>query len=144
MHEEDLKMMKQVEEILSKELRAELKKIVDAGQFAPGQTKTLTDAVCLMLKMRECQDRLNEDSQGYSSFRMNTIPAYGAYGHYPTYATGYTMNPMTYGYPGNYSGHSTRDRMVSCLEDLMGEAKNEYEAKMISDAIRYVQNGEGR
>lgn len=39
-----------------------------------------------------------------------------------------------------YSGHSTRDRMVSALEDIMGEAKNEYEASMISDAIAYIQN----
>jgi hypothetical protein len=34
--------------------------------------------------------------------------------------------------------------MISALEDLMGEAKNEYEARMIRDAIRYVQDGEGR
>ena len=143
MHEEDLKMMKQVEDILSKELRAELKKIIDAGQFAPGQTKTINDAVCLMLKMKECQDRFNEEDQEYSFRQMNS-PVYGnTYGHYPTYAPG-NIHTMTYGYPVNYSGHSTRDRMVSCLEDLMGEAKNEYEAKMISDAIRYVQNGEGR
>ncbi len=31
--------------------------------------------------------------------------------------------------------------MVSALEDIMGEANNEYEANMIRDAIAFVQNG---
>ncbi len=47
-------------------------------------------------------------------------------------------NTMSYGYmPSN---HSTKDRMVSRLEDMMGDAKNEYEAKMIRDAIAYIQS----
>ena len=129
MHEEDLKMMKQAEDILEKELRAEVKKVVDAGQFTPGQTNTISDAVCLMLKMKEYEEWLERDnSEGYS-FRHMRNPVNGQY-------------MGRYGYPMYRSGHSTRDRMVACLEDLMGEAKNEYEAQMISDAIRYVQNGE--
>ena len=132
MHEEDLKDIKCVQDILEKDLRAEMKKVKDAGQFSPGQTKTLCEAVDLMLKMKEYEGWL-EEGEGYSQRRN---PNNGRY-----MSLGYDM----YGnYPMRRSGHSTRDRMVSALEDLMGEAKNEYEAHMISDAIRYVQNGEGR
>ena len=35
---------------------------------------------------------------------------------------------------------ATKDRRVSRLEDMMGDAKNEYEAKMIRDAIAYIQS----
>lgn len=131
MHEEDLKDMKCVEDILEKELRAEIKKVKDAGQFSPGQTKTIGEAVDLMLKMKEYEGWL-EEGEGYSQRRN---PNNGQYmrGSYDSY-----------GYPMRRSGHSTRDRMISALEDLMGEAKNEYEARMIRDAIRYVQDGEGR
>ena len=44
-------------------------------------------------------------------------------------------------YDMGYSGHSTKDRMVARLEDMMGEAKNEYEAQMIRDAIGRIQSG---
>lgn len=131
MHEEDLKMMKQLEEILEKDLRAESKKIIDAGQFAPGQTKTISDAVCLMLKIGEYEDYLERKSSNGYSFKQMRNPMNGQY-----------MGRNFYGYPTNNSGHSTRDRMVACLEDLMGEVKNEYEAQMVSDVIRYIQNSE--
>lgn len=39
------------------------------------------------------------------------------------------------------SGHSTRDRMIAALEDVMGDAKNDYEAQMIRDAIMNIQSG---
>ena len=132
MHEEDLKTAKQAEEILEKELKAELKKVVDAGQFAPGQTKTLMDGVCLMLKMTEYVEYLEGKMRG-NSFRQMHNPHNGQF----------MMGGMPYfnpSYAYGYSGHSTRDRMISCLEDLMGEAKNEYEAGMIRDAIAYIQN----
>ena len=129
MHEDDLKLMNQTAEILEKDLRAELKKVVDAGQFAPGQTKTVSEAVCLMLKMKEYEEWLERDSSYGHSFRQMRNPMNGQYMGY----SGYLMRR---------SGHSTRDRMVACLEDLMGEAKNEYEAQMISDVIRYAQNGQ--
>lgn len=137
MHEEDLKEMKCVEEILEKELRTEMKKVKDANAFAPGQTKTIGDAVDLMLKMKEYEQWMESDSQmqsyGYSQRRNPMNGQYMGRMNYPSYGYSYNMNR---------SGHSTRDRMVACLEDLMGEAKNEYEAQMISDAIRYVQNGQ--
>lgn len=139
MREEDIKLMTEVKEILEKELRTEAKKVVDAGQFAPGQTKTLSEAVCLMLKMNEYEEWLN--GEGMSEYSQRN------------YARSYA-NPMrnmrngqytSYGsYPGSYdfkySGHSTKDRMISRLEDMMGDVKNEYEARMIRDAIVYIQS----
>lgn len=138
MREEDIKMMTQVKEILEKELKAEAKKVVDAGQFAPGQTKTLSDAVCLMLKMNEYEEWLN--GEGMSEYsqrnyaRSYADPMNMRHGQYRSYGS----------YPGNYdfnySGHSTKDRMISRLEDMMGDVKNEYEARMIRDAIVYIQS----
>lgn len=136
MHEDDLKMMKSVEEILEKELRQEMKKVVDANAFVPGQSKTLTDAVCLMLKMKELErwveSENSERSCGMHSYNPNRSSVTGRY-------TSNGMNAYS-SYEMGYSGHSTKDRMIARLEDMMGEAKNEYEARMIRDAIVYIQN----
>ena len=135
MHEDDLKMMKSVEEILEKELRQEMKKVVDANAFVPGQSKTLTDAVCLMLKMKELEKWVESE---------NSERSYGMHSYNPnrSYAGRYTSNGINLysPYEMGYSGHSTKDRMIARLEDMMGEAKNEYEARMIRDAIVYIQN----
>ena len=56
MHMEDFKDLMAVEEILEKEIKAEMKKILDSDSFSPGQTKTLCDAVELMLKMKEYKE----------------------------------------------------------------------------------------
>ena len=155
MHEEDLKDMKCIEEILEKDLRAELKKVKDAGSFSPGQTKTISEAVDLMLKMKEYEEWL--EGQGMSDMsRRNMARSYGySNGSGQFVSNGYPGNitPVSYiprnpvngqfisnGYPGNYSGHSTRDRMVAALEDVMGQCKNEYEAKMVMDAINQIQS----
>ena len=146
MHEEDLKDMKCIEEILEKDLRAELKKVKDAGSFSPGQTKTISEAVDLMLKMKEYEEWL--EGQGMSDIsRREMARSYGyANGFNPHGHFSYTQrNPnngqfMSNGYPGNYSGHSTRDRMIAALEDVMGQCKNEYEANMVRNAINQIQS----
>ena len=134
MKKECMDLVMDVQEILEKELTAELTKIKQAGKFAPGQTDTLKDAVKLMREFKELET--SETNPYEYSGRQMRNPMNGQY-------MGMNM-PNTYGYPMMRSGHSTRDRMISCLEDLMGEAKNEYEAGMISDAIRYIQQGESR
>lgn len=150
MHEDDLKEMKCVEEILEKDLRKELKKIKDAGTFSPGQTKTLCEAVDLMLKMKEYEEWLEDQgmseysqrnmarSYGYNSYAPNRSRVTGRFTSHRSYGSdGYSNHMMPYDMRN--SGHSTKDRMIACLEDVMGEAKNEYEARMISDAINYIQ-----
>ena len=144
MHEDDLKMMEKAEEILEKELRAEVKKVVDAGQFAPGQTKTLSEAVCLMLKMKEYEEWLNGEGMSESSRRSYARSYAGPMrnptnGRYVSYGPNYSG--IYNGYARNRSGHSTKDRMIALLEDMMGEVPNEYEAQMVSDVIAYIQNG---
>lgn len=155
MHEEYMKSMKSVEEILEKELRAEMKKIVDAGQFVPGQTKTLCDAVRLMLKMKEYEEWLED--RGMSEYsQRNYARSYGesSYAQPRSTVTGrfvshgvrgldsYGNDYMrTHSYDSGYSGHSTKDRMIARLEDMMGEAKNDYEAQMIRDTIMQIQSG---
>lgn len=123
MQREDYDNMKSLEEILEKELKKEMSRITTAGTLNPTDVKTLTDAVCLMLKLKEYEQWMEKGDE----FRRS----YGSRMPHISYAMPYGMR---------YSGHSTRDRMVSALEDIMGEAKNEYEASMISDAIAYIQN----
>lgn len=151
MREDDLKELQCMEDILEKDLRAELKKVKDNGSFAPGQTKTLLDAIELMLKSKEYEEWLHGEGMSETSRRQyarsyadsnyrNTNM--GSYGYNRPNA--YGMNPYDYprsnAYDYGYSGHSTKDRMIARLEDMMGEAKNEYEATMIRDAIANIQN----
>lgn len=79
MREDDMKCMESVEEILEKELRTEMKKINDAGAFAPGQTKTLCEAVDLMLKMKEYGEWANGEMMGGYSGRRGRSPMTGRY-----------------------------------------------------------------
>ncbi len=109
MREDDMKCMESVEEILEKELRTEMKKINDAGAFAPGQTKTLCEAVDLMLKMKEYKEWAgSEIMDGYSG-RRGRSPMTGRYvsrdyrdnmpGRDGSYDGSYRMN-------GSYNGGS--------------------------------------
>lgn len=142
MHKEDLEELKAVEEILEREIRAESKKITDAGVFSPGQTKVLCDAVCLMLKMKEYEEWL--EGKGISEYsQRNYARGYSESSYAPPRSTitgRFVSHGMMPSYEMGYSGHSTKDRMISRLEDMMGEAKNEYEAQMIRDTIMDIQN----
>ena len=53
MQREDYDNMKSLEEILEKELKKEMSRITTAGTLNSTDVKTLTDAVCLMLKLKE-------------------------------------------------------------------------------------------
>lgn len=126
MKEECMNLIKDVEEILEKELTAELTKIKEANKFAPGQADTLKEAVELMTKFKELEESESGYSMGMNAYAPRRNPYNGRY--------------MSGDYSMNRSGHSTKDRMISRLEDMMGEAKNEYEARMISDAISHIAN----
>jgi hypothetical protein len=164
MHEDDMKCMQSVEEILEKELRAEMKKIVDAGAFAPGQSKTLCEAVDLMLKMNEYEDRNMGMMEGYSE-RRGRSPMTGRYvsrdyrdGSYDPYTmrggynvggsyggVGYVRGSYDDPYNGGsygmgYSGHSINDRMIAALEGMVDNAKSDYEKQEIINAIHKLQN----
>lgn len=155
MHEEDLKSMKSFDEVLEKDLRKEVKRIVDQGTITPTDVKTITDAICLMLKSKEYEAVLENDGYSPNSFGHNPygMSYGGSYapsrssvtGRYisremaPYYADDRYPSHGRTNYDMGYSGHSTKDRMVARLEDMMGEAKNEYEMNMIRDAISKIQ-----
>lgn len=164
MHEDDMKCMQSVEEILEKELRTEMKKIVDAGAFAPGQSKTLCEAVDLMLKMEEYEDRNMGMMEGYSE-RRGRSPMTGRYvsrdyrdGSYDSYTmrgsyngggsyggVGYVRGSYDDPYNGGsygmgYSGHSINDRMIAALEGMVDNAKSDYERQEVINAIHKLQN----
>lgn len=151
MHKEDLELMKSFDEVLEKDLRKEIKRIVDAGTLTPTDVKTVTDAVCLMLKSNELEDRVEGKEYAdasYASMPMRS-PSTGRFVSHTN--DPYMMDPNTYRsyemnapysrahYDMGYSGHSTKDRMIARLEDMMGEAKNEYERGMIRNTIAQIQ-----
>ena len=161
MHEEDMELMNSVEKILEKDLREEMTKVKNAGSFAPGQVKTITDAVCAMLKMKELEEWYEDNGMSEYSQR-NYARSYGneysgsrgrssVTGRFVSRgidgmdirSNNHYMGPY-YGrdsYEMGRSGHSTRDRMIAALEDVMGEVKNDYEAQMVRDAIMNIQSG---
>jgi hypothetical protein len=141
MHEEDLKNLQCVQDILEKDLRDEMQKVKTAGTFAPGQTKTICEAVDLMLKMKEYEEWLQGQGMSDTS-RRNIARSYGYSNGYVPYGPRNATSLLGYvhSYPNHMSGHSTKDRMISVLEDQMGNVKNEYEAQMVANVINYIQN----
>lgn len=167
MHEEDLKEMKTFDELLEKEIRKEIKRINAAGAINPTDVKTVTDAICLMLKSKEFEEWLEDEGMSEYS-RRNMARSYGENSYAPMRSSitgrftsrgmdsmdrysgnymspSYGMNmPNAYGmrsYENGYSGHSVNDRMISRIEDMMGEAKNDYEAQQMRDVIAYLRSG---
>ena len=154
MHREDLELMKSFDEILEKEFRKEIKRINEAGTINPTDVSTVTNALCLILKSLEFEDKIMEKEYSESSYAR--APRNYGNGRYMSrtmdpYAMDYpnSYGPMSYGMPSydrmsydsGYSGHSTKDRMVARLEDMMGEAKNDYERNMIKETISNIQAG---
>ena len=150
MQKEDYNTMKTLQEILETDLRKEMTKINTAGTINPTQVETLNDAVCLMLKLKEYEQWMNseegqnrmEKMYSYNTAPMSNSPYYNVSNMHSWNAMPMNQWPnMNYGYYNTQpSNHSTKDRMISRLEDMMGDAKNDYEAKMIHDAITYIQN----
>lgn len=158
MHKEEMKDLLEFENILTKDLGKELKKVIDAGTINNTEVKNITDAICLMLKSKEYETWMkNPDMMEESSYRN-----YGEYSYAPhrssitgrftsrgieprhddMYYEDHSMRSYDNRnmYDKGYSGHSTKDRIISRIEDMMGEAKNEYEANKIRMAIDYVQS----
>lgn len=157
MHKEDYDSMKSLEKILEKDLQKEIAKINTAGTINPTEVENISEAVCLMLKIKEYEQWMdNEEGMSYNgnsygqsrnSYNMSyggnsyMMPNYNGNGYMMPNSMMMPQQQMSYGqYGNNTSNHSTKDRMVSRLEDMMGDAKNEYEAKMIRDAISYIQS----
>lgn len=136
------------EKILEKDLKEELAKVVSAGTVSPTEVKTITDAVCLMLKLKEYEewDERKDYDGGYSSRRGRsaTTGRYMSRDSEPSrnYYDDHGRRYYDGSYRGDgYSGHSIKDRMVDNLEKMYDEAKTEHERATIDEWIGRIESG---
>lgn len=114
---------------LKESVESELRKIIKKDDMTPAELDSATKAVCLLekIKMMESDEYMDESGRSYGPYH-DTPYRRGRYmsrdPHMPRY---YDDN--------GYSGHSIKDRMVARLEEMMGEAKSEYERKTVEDWI---------
>lgn len=137
------------EKILEKDLKEELSKVVSAGTVSPTEVKTITDAVCLMLKLKEYEewDEGKDYDEGYSSRRGRSATT-GRYmsrdsrGSYRggSYGRTYDARMNDGSYENGYSGHSIKDRMIDRLEGMYDEAQTEHERQIVDEWINRLES----
>lgn len=142
------------EEILEKELKKELDRINNAGALAPNDVKTISDAICLMLKTKEYEEWENGGKNSYGSYapegystrrgRSATTGRYVSRDMDPMMRSyGEEMYPERRSYRGfydqGYSGHSIKDRMIAQLEGMYDEAKSEHERQLVDEWINRLE-----
>lgn len=139
-------VLMKLEELITKELE----KVVNKGDMTPSELEISKKAVCLLKELKEYEIMDMEVSDNGYSDRRGRSPITGRYvsrrdGSYSPNASYYDPN-MSYTYGSNrnmnegYSGHSIKDRMVSRLEGMMGEAQNDYERRTIEDFIHRLES----
>ena len=149
-----IKKLEKFNNILEKDLESELDQIIAMGTINPTEVKTVTDAVCLMLKTKEYEEWLSEEDMGSSSYRRGRSPVTGRYvsrsrgsyemgdmsRHMGSYHDGYYGRPYDMEmYDQDYSGHSIKDRMVAKLETMVDMAKSDYERQEVLEAIKKIE-----
>lgn len=120
------KVTKELDE-LSELVAKELKKINSKPEMTPADLKAATDVMCLLEKIEKIQN--GEFEEGYSNDRG------GSYRRMRSPTTGRYMDR-------GYSGHSVHDRMIAALEELMDQAKTDYDRETISNGIRMIRQYE--
>lgn len=150
--------LEKFDHILEKDLANEMDNVITAGTINPTQVKTITDAVCLMLKTLEYGEWFQdgEEDMGASyrrgrspmtgryvsrsaggSYEMDRMPMHeGSYGRGSYGTRAYNMDA----YDLDYSGHSIKDRMVAKLETMVDMAKTDYERQSVMDAIHKIES----
>lgn len=148
-------VLMKLEELITKELE----KVVNKGDMTPSELEISKKAVCLLKELKEYEvmdmevsDNGYSDRRGrssvtgrYMSRRDGSYSGTDAVPYYESYSTT-PMPSMYYTYGSNrnmnegYSGHSIKDRMVSRLEGMMGEAQNDYERRTIEDFIHRLES----
>lgn len=141
--------LEKFDHILEKDLEQKLDEIIANGTINPTEVKTVTDAVCLMLKSKEYEEWLRDGEDLGSSFRRGRSPVTGRYvsrSRGDSYGTDYMPIRGSYGrpytmdmYDQDYSGHSIKDRMVAKLEGMVDMAKSDYERQEVLEAIRKIE-----
>ena len=118
--------------ILEKDLENKIDQIVAAGTINPTEVKTVTDAVCLMLKVNEYKQWLENSTDRDMSYRRGRDSMTGRYVSRDTY---HDVRAPHVPYDQGYSGHSINDRMIDNLERMMDQATSDYERQKIQEAI---------
>lgn len=116
---------------LKESVENELRKIIKKDDMTPTELDNATKAVCLLEKIKMIES-------GGMSYESNSY--YGPYNVNHDVRDTYRYSSRDHFMPRRndeygYSGHSIKDRMVARLEDMMGEAKNEYERKIVEEWI---------
>ena len=112
------------EEILEKDLKEELDKIIDAGTISHDDIRTVKDAVKLMLKIQKYKEWMrsgNEHSNDNYKYGSATTGRY------------VSRDP--------YSGYGGHGHMIDKLERMYDEASNEHDRYMIREWIKSMENG---
>lgn len=131
------------EDILESELEKEMDRIITAKTLNPQDVKTVMDAVCLMLKVKEYEEwEIGENSynsyDGYSMRRgrSQTTGRYVSRDRDPYERGGYSTRRSYNGsFDNEYSGHDMKSRMLDKLEELYHEAHDPKDQEMLSDWI---------
>lgn len=107
----------------------DIEKILKKPELAPADYKALTDAYCLLEKIENVQNGM-EENEFSESYRRG-----GSYRRGRSMRTGrYVSNS------NGYSGHSIHDRIVSNLEKMMDSASSDYERDVIYSWIAKVES----
>lgn len=145
--------LEKFDHILEKDIEQELDAIIAAGTINAAEVKTLTDAVCLMLKSKEYKEWLDDEDMG-SSYRRGRSPVTGRYVS-RSRGGSYAYDDMDHHnmmsrhdgraydmdmYDLDYSGHSIKDRMVAKLETMVDMAKSDYERQEVLSAIKKIES----
>ena len=129
--------MNKVNEILEKDLKDKMDKIVSAGTITPEDIKILDCAVDLMLDFKNYESwemNGNGNSYGYSASRgRNQMTGRYMSRDVNPYDMGYSSG-MSYGNP-YYNGYSGHGETIEKLMRMRDDASTDYERQMFSEMI---------
>lgn len=132
------KIMK-FEKLLESELEKEMDRIIAAKTINSSDVKTVMDAVCLMLKVKEYEEWENEGNSfnSYDDYSNNYSMRRGRSQTTGRYVSrdGEPMRRSYGSYDNGYSGHDMRSRMLDKLEGLYKEAHDPADMDMLDEWI---------
>ena len=140
------KRIEQFQEILEKDLKEKLDRVVTAGTVNPEDLQVIDKATDVMLDLIKYQEWLmGGDSNGYSTRRgRNAVTGrYMSYG--PSYMRNYNGgsydDPYNSRYPSRTYGYSGHAPMMEELERMRDEAQTDHERKMVDEWIHMANMG---
>lgn len=131
-------------ERLRENVESMLEPLAKKPELSPTEIENATKAMCLLEKIREYGD--SEDMENGASFNYRDSMYPNRARQDGTYMRGYSRRRDSRGrysrngHEGEYSRHSIHDRMIAKLEEMIDEAKSDYERNAISDWISRLEN----